>query len=72
MKCKRCRFALPLGDIRAWAPARTGSPLYNAQIEAYRIGGYVCTGDFTVHPPLEKGSRKKCKMYQRGIEIFGG
>jgi len=55
-----------------WVPAKAGSKLYEAQKKAYEIGGYVCTGDLSVHSSGEKGSHRDCSMFVRGLELFGG
>lgn len=72
-KCYYCPYALP-HDKEArigWAPASKGTRLYKAQVEAYDKGGYVCTGDFSVHLPSEEGRYVDCPIYKEGIKLFG-
>jgi len=72
-KCGKCPFALPIDKKNrvGWCPAKEGSKLYEAQKKAMKIGGYVCTGDLSVHSPDEKGRHEDCPMFQKGMRLFG-
>jgi len=70
-KCRNCPYALPIHG-KYWVMAKKGTELWKAQKEAKAKGGFVCTGDLTVHLPSEKGDYRNCPMYKLGKVLFEG